>query len=262
MKRAVIISISSDIGLALADKWLKEGYEVHGTYRTKSKKLVDQKNLHLYHCDLSKKESIKNIIKEIDVTWDILVLAPGHLEPIGNFDQIDFDAWEKSIQINLLAQLHIVHGLLPKRSKMRPTVLFFAGGGTNNAVLRYSSYTLSKIALIKMCELLDAEIPDTRFVIVGPGFVKTKIHESTLRLGKEAAGENYERLLERLKNDQCTPMHKVVECCHYLTTTSCNAISGRNFSTVSDLWGEKTLEMKLEEDPNMYKLRRANNEWR
>ncbi|MCH9614507.1 MAG: hypothetical protein SP1CHLAM54_15320 [Chlamydiia bacterium] len=261
MKKAVIISISSDIGLALADKWLLEGYEVHGTYRTMSDELATRKNLHLYHCDLSDKHSVQEAIAAIDITWDTLVLAPGHLEPIGNFDKVDFDAWEESMQVNLLAQLRIVHGLLPKRSQTKPTVLFFAGGGTNNAVLRYSSYTLSKIALIKMCELLDAEIPDTRFVIVGPGVVKTKIHEPTLRLGEKAAGQNYQRTVDRLKNNECTPMEDVVECCHYLTTTSCTAVSGRNFSTAGDNWGDETLEKQLQADHDMYKLRRAKNDW-
>jgi len=192
-------------------------------------------------------------------------MAPGHLEPIGDFKDVDFDAWEEGIQINLIQQLRIVHALLPSRNlqnpAVEPCVQFFAGGGANNAVLHYSSYTLSKIALTKMCELLDAEIPDTRFVIIGPGCVKTKIHEPTLRLGAKAAGDNYQRTVDRLKKNECTPMEEVVACCHYLATTRCKAVRGRNFSTASDRWNSEALEQALEADANMYKLRRHKNSW-
>ena len=43
-----------------------------------------------------------------------------------------------------------------------------------------------------MCELLDAEIHDTAFTILGPGWVNTKIHQSTLA-NKHKAGENYKK---------------------------------------------------------------------
>jgi NAD(P)-dependent dehydrogenase (short-subunit alcohol dehydrogenase family) len=221
----------------------------------------------LFSCDLLDRSSVESActqIKQMCPQWDVLVLAPGNLEPIGNFRDVDFDAWEDGIQINLLRQLRIVHRLLPNRNVhagQEPAVLFFAGGGTNNAVLNYSSYTLSKIALIKMCELLDAEILDTRFLIVGPGCVKTKIHEPTLRLGEQAAGQNYQRTVERLQNNECTPMEAVVEFCHWLITTPSQGVRGRNFSVVADPWHSERLLQELEADPHMYKLRRHKNSW-
>lgn len=262
----LIISISSDIGLALAKFWSEKGFTVCGTYRTLStplKELQKKYSLKLFPCDLmsqtSMNASIENICKE-NFIWDNLIMAPGSIEPIGNFADIDFDTWENGFQVNCLQQLRLLHGLLPLRNQNKtPTVLFFAGGGTNNAVEHYSSYTLSKIALIKMCELLDAEIPDTRFVIVGPGLVKTKIHEAMYLAGKERAPKNFEQTASRLQNGDLVPMQKVVQCCDYLVSTPCKAISGRNFSTASDAWGTKELEKLLEDDQHLYKLRRFGN---
>jgi len=144
-------------------------------------------------------------------------------------------------------------------TSLGPIVLFFAGGGTNSATVNYSAYTISKIALIKMTELLDTEITDTRFVIVGPGWVKTKIHQSTLDAGSKA-GDNYDKTRVMLASEKCTPMEDVLDCCDWLIGSPKEIISGRNFSTVFDLWGSEALELKLIEDSNMYKLRRYGND--
>ena len=267
--KAIIISASSDIGAALAKEWSDRGWTVFGTYRRHAPLVTELEEVNWVHCDLSNIESVESAcdsLKKESSSWDVLIMAPGDLEPVGDFQEVDFDKWEQGIQVNLLRQLRILHKLLPWRKRntqlTEPAVLFFAGGGTNNAVQHYSSYTLSKIALTKMCELLDAEMPDTRFVIVGPGCVKTKIHEPTLRGGEKVAGANYQRTVDRLNNNECTPMEQVVECCSWLVTTSCKGVRGRNFSVVSDLWNRPELEQELERDFNMYKLRRHNNQWK
>jgi NAD(P)-dependent dehydrogenase (short-subunit alcohol dehydrogenase family) len=138
-------------------------------------------------------------------------------------------------------------------------VLLFAGGGTNDAPLNYSAYTISKIALIKMCELLDAEIPDTRFVIVGPGVVQTKIHRATVEAGARA-GQNAQRAREALEGSHCTPMERVLDCCDWVVEAPRESISGRNFSIVFDAWGTEALERQLMQDPDLYKLRRSGND--
>ena len=267
-KKAIIVSVSSDIGTAMAQRWLERGWHIFGTYRTCSASVTNlsDSGIQLFHCDLSKPESIKNACNEIKKkcdSWDVLVLCPGSQDPIGAFDACVFDEWEDSIHLNFTSQLRIVHELLQYRntsSSIEPCVLFFAGGGTNNAVVNYSAYTISKIALIKMCELLDAEIQDTRFAILGPGWVKTKIHESTIAAGKKA-GNNYKRTKNKLKSNECTPMGDVLKCCDWIINSSRNIVSGRNFSVVYDEWGSEDLENKLISDINMYKLRRYGNDF-
>ena len=59
------------------------------------------------------------------------------------------------------------------------------------------AYTLSKIASIKAVELLDAE-KDTKFTILGPGWVKTKIHKSTIDQPR-SSGDNYKKQYKTLK---------------------------------------------------------------
>ena len=260
---AIIIASSSDIGSAMARRWREKAWKVFGTYRTKSYATdeLSEIGVELIHCDLSDNGSVQKAcleLRNLCPLWDNLILSAGFQEPIGSFISCNFDDWSDSIQVNFTSQLRIVKELLPTRNTnniLGPCVLFFAGGGTNNATVNYSAYTISKIALIKMCELLDAEIPGTRFVIVGPGWVKTKIHQETLLAG-ERAGENYEKTKYKLSSNECTSMDEVLDCCDWLINSPRDVISGRNFSVVFDMWGTEELSRKLINDLNMYKLRR------
>jgi len=252
----------------MAKRWVSYGWQVVGTYRTETSSTngLSDIGIKLIKCDLSDDESVKsacNKIQEMCFQWDVLVLCPGMQDPVGFFKNVNFNDWAISVRINFVNQLRIVRELLPNRNRkneLGPCVLFFAGGGTNNATVNYSAYTISKIALIKMCELLDAEIRDSRFTIVGPGWVKTKIHESTIKAGKKA-GNNFERTMERFARDEFVPMQRVLDCCDWLIQSPRELISGRNFSVAFDMWGTDELSDKLLEEPDMYKLRRHGNNW-
>jgi NAD(P)-dependent dehydrogenase (short-subunit alcohol dehydrogenase family) len=267
VRSAIIISASSDIGMAITQRWLAQGWHVYGTYRRKSPMIneLERKGVQLIFCDLSYPSSIREACCQLNSlcpSWDVLIMCPGTQEPIGYFVECDFDQWEESVKTNFTSQMRIVHALLPSRhlhTALGPCVLFFAGGGTNDAPTHYSAYIISKIALMKMCELLDAEIPDTRFCIVGPGWVKTKIHDMTLKAGSRA-GPNYQRTLNKLTANTWVPMEKVLDCCDWLINFPRELVSGRNFSVVYDQWNTKELEEILKKDSSLYKLRRYGND--
>jgi NAD(P)-dependent dehydrogenase (short-subunit alcohol dehydrogenase family) len=267
-KSAIVIGLSADIGQALCHDWLKKGWQVSGTYRSTFEGIeaVRSELACLLPVDLNDSDAIDSACDEVTkVTkpWDVLVLAPGLLEPVGPFLECDFDDWANSISVNFTQQLRFVHRLLshknPQISESGPVVIFFAGGGVNSAPTNYSAYTSSKIALTKMTELLAAEIPNVKFVIVGPGWVKTKIHESILSQ-PILAGESYLKTVEKFKTGDFTPMTRVVDCCNALIDGKITAMTGRNFSVVYDRWDDDALESQLLAQPDMYKLRRAGND--
>ena len=134
----------------------------------------------------------------------------------------------------------------------------FAGGGTNSAPTRYSAYTVSKIACIKMCEILDAEIQDTVFTILGPGWVDTKIHSATLRAGVESAGKNYLRTIEVIESSNWTAIDDVIECCDWLINARREVVAGRNIDAVADPWDSDAIN-DIASDPDMFRLRRFGN---
>ena len=264
-RTAFIVSISSDIGAALATRWLGRGWKVAGTFRTETPAVARLRELgaELLACDLSCDRATAAAAAVLAALgpWDALVLCPGSTEPIGPFASTDFDAWATSLTVNFTNQLRLVHGLLPSRrlEGAQPLVLFFAGGGTNGATVNYSAYTLSKIALIKACELLDAEMPSVRFSIVGPGWVDTKIHRETLQAGA-LAGDNLRRTEEKIASGDFTAMDDVLDCCDWLADAPRAAVGGRNFSVAFDPWRQASLEGELRADPDLYKLRRRGND--
>ena len=258
-RKAIVISASSDIGFELCKWWHGRSWDIVGTFRTGSTKTSQLGDLGvgLVQCELENNGDINDLCKK----WDVLVFCPGMLDPIGSFLECDYDYWNSSINVNFINQLRILHRLLPNRNTsngLEPRVIFFAGGGTNSAPINYSAYTISKIALIKMCELLDAEIQDTGFSIIGPGWVKTKIHKTTLEAGKKA-GKAYALTKNRLQSNHFTSMKLILECCDWIVHSHRRVVSGRNFSVVHDMWGEKTLEEMLISNKDMYKLRRYGN---
>jgi short-subunit dehydrogenase len=260
-KARVILSVSSDIGSELAYKWLREKRTVIGTYRILNKNVENLKKLgcKLYKVDFSNKNQVSNFsfsIKKYNITK--LLSAVGSQEPIGKLIDVDFNQWEKSITINAINQIRCIVEIYRKNKKELKVVLF-AGGGTNNATESYSAYTLSKIMLIKFAELISFEEKNICCSILGPGWVKTKIHKATLK-DKKAANKNWGKTIKKLNSDECAPMHKVIECIEWMFQQKKNILGGRNISLVYDNWGSTKLQKLLKSDKNIYKLRRHKNE--
>lgn len=247
-----ILSVSSDIGHALALKYLNDGYEVIGTYRNKEliADLAQESRMQLFYCNIALRESIQFMItayRAISKPWNIFISCVGTLEPIGPFFSSDFNVWEEAVTVNSLAQLRILYELWPHRKQEQLChAAFFAGGGTNNSFPDYSAYAASKVFLIKMCELLDDENQDMNVFIVGPGFMPTKIHKvlDFLRSGRPQASYG-----------------DVYNCINWCIAKGKNIAGGRNFSVVHDPWREDTqLIEQLQRDRNKFKLKRFRNE--
>lgn len=259
----VILSVSSDIGKALAKSWLNEGHTVIGTYRDAGQsEELKELGVQALHCDLTNRSSIRAAVAQINErcqgdNWETLVLASGTQNPIGSFRNLDFDDWRLSMEVNFIGQVEFMHGAL-KTGKADASVIYFAGGGTNGTVDLYSAYTIAKIASIKLCELLDSEEPEMKFCILGPGWVRTKIHNETLQAG-ELAGPNFQKTKEMLRSGTFVEMSHVVSCVDWLISAPREAVGGRNFSAAHDSFASAEFVEWLTLDTNRFKLRRFDN---
>lgn len=266
-KNVFISSISSDIGIALANRFTTDGYTVFGTYR--SDKLLDQlegiEKGNLYFCDLNDLNSIAastDSFRKLKIQWDLFISCAAWPPPLTSFFDADFNQWSKSIHINAIEQLRALHAMYPLRNKNSVCpVVFFAGPGTNNAPTNFSAVTLSKIMLMKMCELLDAENSDLNPFIVGPGWTRTKTHLEVLS-DPNVSVQKKKETEAFLKSGKGTSMDDIYKCITWLIDQGKNVAGGRNFSVVHDVWGEQGMADELRKDQNMYKLRRYRNDWR
>ena len=267
MKTVIILSVSSDNGAHLAQKYLEQGFRVIGTHRSKavlsSLKVFPQ--FTAVQCDVAKAADLKKLatkVKALKQPWDIFVSCVGHPLPLMPFFGSDFDEWAASVHVNSIAQLQALHLLYPLRNKKGADVVYFAGGGMNGPVVNFSAYTVSKIMLAKMCEFLDAENKDLNIFIVGPGWTKTKIHAAILK-DKRTATAKVKETKEFLNTKAGTSLDDIFECIDWLSAEGKKVASGRNFSVVYDAWRGKVrtrLVKALKADSNMYKLRRHGNQ--
>lgn len=257
-KTVLIVGINSDIGGFLSKRYKDDGWIVYGTYR----KIHAPKNYYAdfdIHCDLSSEESVEDCVgtlQKANFAWDLVIYASGTMEPIGKFFEVPISEWSDSFHVNFSSPIRILHGIWNIRSKFdKPSVVFFAGGGTNSSFDCYSAYCVSKIALIKITELLDSEYLECNFFSIGPGYVNTKIHEETLN-AKSRAGINYNKTID-FKNTPGTALEDI-----YLHIQWCIKnellVSGRNLSTVHDRWRDKkgNLLETLTKNSNFFRLRR------
>lgn len=262
-----ILSVSSDIGHALALKFLSDGYGVVGTFRDRQSiiDLTGKPGLKLIRCDVSSRGSIGLMIdayKTFCQPWDTFISCVGTLEPIGPFLSHDFYSWEKSLTVNSIAQLGVLHGIYPYRRQGHVlNVVFFAGGGSNSPFKNYSAYAASKVLLIKMCELLDDEYEDLNPFIIGPGFRKTKIHRQTFN-NPVGAEKNLNRTYGLFELDQSDSSFDDIYCfIQWAVMQGKKVVGGRNFSVVHDRWWQDArLVELLKGDKNKFKLRRFRNE--
>jgi NAD(P)-dependent dehydrogenase (short-subunit alcohol dehydrogenase family) len=268
-KRNVVFisAITSDIGIALAKRYSKDNYIVAGTYRSKEflPELSGLADCHLFYCDLSDKQTIETSIKQfaaLGLPWETFISCAAIPTPLTSFFTSNFDEWSQAIHINAIEQLRVLHSIYPFRNtEVVANVVFFAGPGTNNAVKNFSAAVISKIMLIKMCELLYVENVDLNVFIIGPGWTKTKAHQRILS-DPHVSPEKYNETLNFLKSQQGTSMDDIYRCIRWLSSQGKTVAGGRNFSVVHDYWGSEELSRVLLNDSNMYKLRRFRNDWK
>jgi len=258
MTKTIIISGSSDIGKSIIKKY--SHHKIIATFNH-SNIFSNSKNVKKCKLDINNLNDIeKFILKENLKGWNNLILLPATQNPIGNVEEVNPKQWVSSINVNFTHQIYLLLNLLKIRSKSNSTVVFWAGAGTNNAPKYYSAYIISKIALIKAAEIFNEEIKDTKFLIIGPGWVKTKIHLETLN-SKKLAHENYETTKFHFRKNIFNSMKKVINCLDTLIKMNKNIIGGRNISVQFDKWESDFFKETLNSDSNIYKLRRDFNDF-
>ena len=118
---------------------------------------------------------------------------------------------------------------------------------------------IGNIRLIKSFELLENEINNIKFSILGPGWVQTKIHFQTIN-AKDSAGEHFNKTLEMIKNpNRFNPMENVIKDVLKIISLLKDLAGVRNFSLVNDDLSIENLKKLKKIDNEFYKLRRNLN---
>lgn len=255
-----IAGITSDIGSFLCNKYFNEGYSVYGTYRSTPndgiKREVDKSGGKLFVYDFNSHDDMKFIIDYFvgnNIEWHVFISAVGIMSPIDYFENVNFKEWEDNIYTNAVSQLKILHELLPFRAKNEyvPTAFFMTSKGINDTFPRHSAYCLSKVFLVKACELLDDEIKDTKFVAFNPSFIRTKI----------ILQENVDLNKNDSESDYYIAMNRVWSFIAWASKSDKRIVSGKNFFIKYDDWGTEDFNNFMLTETDAYKLRRNKDSW-
>ena len=103
--KAIILSISSDIGKALSITLKEKGYEIYGTYNL-NKPSIGIPPSNLFQLDINDFDSdkYKSWLKTIGC-WDLFISCIGTQEPIGKLINVDINRWTEAIAKTLAIKL-------------------------------------------------------------------------------------------------------------------------------------------------------------
>ena len=139
--------------------------------------------------------------------WNLLILAHGSLEPIGRFFDVSDTAWRAGVHVNGIHPLRMLRLAWPQRLP-NATVVFISGPNMNKDSPTYTAYRAGKAILESLVGSLNAEYQDTKFRMLRPGVVNTKIHQQTIQAGKRAA--NHDAVVKIVKGEVPTVSHDEV----------------------------------------------------
>lgn len=260
-RTVVIIAASSDIGNFLVRQYLQTGANVIATYRNKDHfnfdglgKYVNDKKLVMFPLRIGnvfQATGLEEYIEKTKTKLDTIIFLNASMEPIGKFMDINYYQWESAIMQNTLLPLHLMQKLIKKQNDHMINVVFMSGGGINGTQDYTSAYTISKIIFHKFAELINSEEKNIKPIVIGPSYVKTKIHDQTL--SKE---ETKKRTQEYLNSGDGTPMKDIFDLIESCCKMKKSAVGGRNFSVKHDKWKDKGFEKQLINNPKWGKMRR------
>ena len=177
-KTALVTGVSKGIGNAIARKLVEEGYFVHGVYNTDSEGANalkgDVKDLELHQVDLSDRKQTQQLVADLkDIKFDAIVNNAG-VFILENFDEYNFDSWDKTFEVNLNAILVICLGLKDNIRKEGAIVNISSTDGMTGSFAGMA-YSASKAALINLTKSLGNNFGSRgiRVNVIAPGWVNT-----------------------------------------------------------------------------------------
>lgn len=190
---------------------------------------------------------------------DALVHAAAEIGPVGPIESVDPSEFLEVLRVNVLGTFLAVRSCLPALRESSGRVVAFSGGGATGPLERFDAYAASKAATVRLVENLARQ--GIEINAVAPGFVATRMHETTLAAGPELAGRDYyERTKEDLEAGGTAP-EVAAELVAFLVSSDAAGISGKLISAPWDPWQEEDFRQRLRSDESFATIRRIDGQF-
>jgi NAD(P)-dependent dehydrogenase (short-subunit alcohol dehydrogenase family) len=248
-KVSIITGGSQGIGKAIARAFAREGSHIVINARTAPDLQAAKREIEgvggvrveIFPADVSRPENAAELIAFTLKKFgniNTLVNCAGIQGPIGLITDIDNDRWLQSININLFGTFLCIKAVLPVMMKNGGgKIINFSGGGSVSPRPRFSAYSASKAAVVRLTETIAEEVKDYHIYLnaVAPGAVNTRLLDEVLAAGS-AAGEAEMKKALKQKSEGGVPPEEVAELAIFLASTASDGLSGRLISLPWDDW--------------------------
>jgi NAD(P)-dependent dehydrogenase (short-subunit alcohol dehydrogenase family) len=183
-----------------------------------------------------------------------LVCAAAVLEPVGTVGEYSLSEFRHTLEVNVCGTLFAVHRCLEALRAGGGAVVTFSGGGGTAPFPRFDAYAASKAAVVRLSENLAAELAPINVNCIAPGFVATRMHETTLEAGPVRAGAEYFERTQRELAGGAVPAGEAAElACALLDQVP---FTGKLVSAQWDPWREDGFRRRLAAEPSLGTVRR------
>lgn len=209
MQTVVITGANRGIGLALTNHYLQQGWQVVATCRApqsahKLHNLAPQNKLQILSLDITDKSSRQQFVAQLqDKQIDLLINNAGVYGPKGyRLDELDFDAWQQTMQTNLFGTTALTLDLLPlmaNPSKIAVISSKMGSMGDNGSGGSYI-YRSSKAALNSVVKSLSIDLAPQgiSLLCLHPGWVQTEMGGPRALIDTQTSAQGMAQQIEQL----------------------------------------------------------------
>lgn len=268
-KVSLITGGSRGIGKAIALAFAKEGSDLVLTSRTESElkaarlelKNISPAKVEAFRADVSQPKEVEDLVDFTlgkFSTIDVLVNCAGILGPVGLVTDVSSEKWIEAININLYGTFLCIQAVLPTMIKHnKGKIINFSGGGAVSPRPRFSAYSASKAAVVRLTETLAEEVNEYSIDInaIAPGAVNTRLLDQVLEVGKAAGKDALAKSIKQ-KQEGGTPPERAAELAVFLASPHSDKLTGRLISAVWDNWREIPHHLQDIISSDIYAMRR------
>lgn len=269
---AIISGGSQGLGFEVARQFVKEGADLmlcarHAEILFKAQEelllLANKKSKVLaMQVDVSQLQQVEAMVSKtlLDIgRIDILVANAGIYGTKGPIDEIDWDAWSETIDINLKGTVIQCRAVLPHFKKQRlGKIIILSGGGATKPMPYLSAYAASKAGVVRFAETLAQEVSEFHIDVnaVAPGALNTRLLDEILTAGPDKIGHTlYQQSLQQ-KASGGASLEVAASLCAFLASPESNGITGKLISAVWDPWKKLPDYIQELQLSDIYTLRR------
>jgi len=224
-------------------------------YQSSAKIIIDQLNFTNFSSITKKIDKHKSFVKNSD----IIINATGSLGEIKNVLNINFKKFKNTMDINFFSNLILLQNLSKFiKNNKNLLIIFFSGGGVTSYRKNFGTYSISKLSLVKLIEIISNEInnKNVRINAIAPGIIQSKMVDIAINNRKLVSKKEIKKIERDIKysNDSLKKLFKVI---NFLRSNKGKQITGKLISSKWDnieTWNKNKIKRLINKD--LYNVRR------